>query len=94
MVLHFQISMELAFGYIKINYAKKSMPVTEMKKFFFKGTFKKIKITVIKKHKITVIFIFWLNIKQNYDAFQVLKIIHIILWWVEQIKFKEIHTKT
>ena len=50
--------MELAFGYIKINYAKKNTPVTEMKKFFFKGTLKKIKITVIKKHKITVIFIF------------------------------------
>ena len=50
--------MELAFGYIKINYAKKSTPVTEMKKFFFKGTFQKIKIMVIKKHKITVIFIF------------------------------------
>ena len=48
--------MELAFGYIKINYAKKSMPVTEMKKFFFKGTFKKIKITVIKKHEITTFF--------------------------------------
>ena len=94
MVLHCQISMELAFGYIKINYAKKCTPVTEMKKFFFKGTFKKIKITVIKKHKITVIFIFWLNIKQNFDVFQVLKIIHIILCWVEQIKFKEIHTKT
>ena len=40
MVLHCQISMELAFGYIKINYAKKSTPVTEMKKFFFKGTLK------------------------------------------------------
>jgi len=40
MVLHCQISMELAFGYIKINYANKSTPVTEMKKFFFKGTLK------------------------------------------------------
>ena len=28
MVLHCQISMELAFGYRKINYAKKSTPVT------------------------------------------------------------------
>lgn len=40
-----------AFGYIKINYAKKRTPVTEMKKFFFKGTLKKIKITVIKSIK-------------------------------------------
>ena len=49
MVLHCQISMELAFGYIKINYAKKSTPVTEMNKFFFKGTLKKNKNNCHKK---------------------------------------------